>query len=295
MRPKHIWHLYFHRSALWHMRIFNIRAHSPPSSVFLSFTQSPRNIPPAGKDIDNLKGAVAFKGVSFAYIPEHDVIKQISFTVNPGQKIALCGESGTGKSTLVSLLMRFYIPNKGKILFDGEDSSIYDLKQLRRRIAYVSQEPELFTATIAENIRMNNTEASDKEITQALHTAGLGKFISTLDGGINFMLDDKGANLSIGQKKRLSLARSLISNPDILIFDEPTAELDNETTHSLIESLSSALKNKTTFIITHDPVISKFCDKSMFIVSGQISGFAPHAELTESSPEFRRLFQFEDK
>ena len=250
---------------------------------------------PDGKDIDNLKGSVTFEDVSFAYVPEHDVLKQISFKVTPGQKIALCGESGTGKSTLVSLLMRFYIPNKGKILFDGEDASIYDLKQLRRRIAYVSQEPELFTATIAENIRMNKAEASDEEITQALHTAGLEKFISTLDGGINFMLDDKGANLSIGQKKRLSLARSLISNPDILIFDEPTAELDNETTHSLIKSLSPAIKGKTTFIITHDPVISEFCDKSMFIVSGQIAGFAPHSKLAESSPGFRSLFQFEEK
>ena len=245
--------------------------------------------------MDKLNGAIAFDDVSFGYNSGNEVLKSISFKAESGQKIAVCGESGTGKSPLISLLMRFYIPNKGSVIFDGEDAAVYDLKQLRRRIAYVSQDPELFTATIAENIRMNNLEASDEEITRALRSAGLEQFILELQDGINFMLDDKGTNLSIGQKKRLTLARSLISSPDILIFDEPTAELDNETTHSLLKNLSSVIVGKTVFIITHDPVIAKFCDKSMFIVSGQIAGFAPHAKLVETSPDYRRLFQLEEK
>jgi ABC-type bacteriocin/lantibiotic exporter with double-glycine peptidase domain len=248
-----------------------------------------------GRNVDKFSGAVAFEDVSFSYNAENEVLKAVSFTVAPGEKIAVCGESGTGKSTLISLLMRFYVPNKGRVIFDNEDAIVYDLKQLRRRIAYVSQEPQLFTATIAENIRMNDSNASDEEIIQVLNIAGLKQFILKLNDGINFMLDDKGANLSIGQKKRLALARSLINDPDILIFDEPTAELDNETTHGLLENLSSAIAEKTVFIITHDPVVSEFCDKSMFIVSGQISGFAPHAELADTSPEYRRLFQLEEK
>lgn len=250
---------------------------------------------PGGKDVNKLSGSVAFKDVFFGYNAGCDVLKEISFEVEQGQKIAVCGESGTGKSTLVSLLMRFYIPGNGCVMFDGENASVYDLKQLRRKMAYVSQEPKLFTGTIAENIRMNKLDSGDEEITQMLRVAGLEQFISTRQAGINFMLDDKGANLSIGQKKRLALARALISNPDILIFDEPTAELDNETTHDLLEHLRSAINGRTVFIITHEPVVAKFCDKSLFIVGGQISGFAPHAELADTSPEYRKLFQFEEK
>jgi len=148
---------------------------------------------------------------------------------------------------------------------------------------------------IFRNIRMNNQDASNEEITAALRAAGLGQFLSTCPDGINFMLEDKGANLSIGQKKRLALARTLISNPDILIFDEPTAELDNETTHKLLDSLRSATDGKTVFIITHDPVVAEFCDRSMFIVNGRIAGFAPHVELASLSPEYRELFQIREK
>ncbi|MCK4981952.1 MAG: ABC transporter ATP-binding protein [Victivallaceae bacterium] len=246
---------------------------------------------PGGRDVNKLNGTIAFEDVFFGYNSGHDVLKSISFTVEPGQRIAVCGESGTGKSTLISLLMRFYIPTQGRVMFDGENAGIYDLKQLRRRIAYVSQEPELFTGTVAENIRMNNSSASDEEITQMLRVVGLEQFISAQRDGVHLMLDDKGTNLSIGQKKRLALARSLISNPDILIFDEPTAELDNETTQGLLDNLNSAINDRTVFVITHDPAITSFCDKSMFIVNGQISGFAPHSELADTSPEYRRLFQ----
>ena len=250
---------------------------------------------PGGRDVDKLNGEIVFDDVSFEYNSGDEILKSLSFKVEPGKKIAVCGESGTGKSSLISLLMRFYIPKQGSIIFDGEDVGIYDLKQFRRRIAYVAQEAELFTATIAENIRMNNVNASDEDIVRALRCAGLEQFILKLQDGINFVLDDKGANLSIGQKKRLTLARALISDPDIFIFDEPTAELDNETTHSLLENLSSVISGRTVFIITHDPLLAKFCDKSMFIVSGQIAGFAPHAELVETSPDYRRLFQLEEK
>ena len=250
---------------------------------------------PGGRKLEKLNGAVAFENVSFGYNSGKEVLKEISFSVAPGQKSAICGESGTGKSTLISLLMRFYIPNKGRIIFDREDAGIYDLKQLRRRMGYVSQEPELFTGTIAENLRMNNPEASDVKITETLSIAGLGDFISECPDKINFMLEDKGANLSIGQKKRLALARTLLSDPDILIFDEPTAELDNETTHKLLDNLLSATAGKTIFIITHDPVVAEFSDKSMFIVDGRIAGFAPHAELAARSPEYRELFQIQEK
>ncbi len=250
---------------------------------------------PGGRELKKLNGAVVFEDVSFGYDPEHEVLKALSFAVTPGQKIAICGESGTGKSTLISLLMRFYIPNTGHIIFDGEDAGTYDLKQLRQRIGYVSQEPELFTATIAENIRMNNPGASDEKITDTLYISGLGQFIAKRTHGINSMLEDKGANLSIGQKKRLALARTLISEPDILIFDEPTAELDNETTHKLLEKLNSAIAGKTTFIITHDPEVATFCDRSIFIIDGKISGFAPHAEMAARSPEYRELFQIQGK
>jgi ABC-type bacteriocin/lantibiotic exporter with double-glycine peptidase domain len=233
---------------------------------------------PGGREIKKLTGKVTFENLSFAYEAGRDVLKSISFTAAPGEKIALCGESGTGKSTLISLLMRFYLPSSGKILFDGIDAGEYDLKHLRRRIAYVSQQPELFTDTIAANIRLNNTAASDEEILQAIETAGLVKFIAERKDGINSMLEDKGANLSIGQKKRLIIARALVSESDIMIFDEPTAELDNETSHEILNKLNEAVKGKTLFVITHDPIVAEFCDKSLFIIKGHLENFAPHNE-----------------
>ena len=250
---------------------------------------------PGGKQVDKLKGDVAFSKVSFGYYneKESEVLHSISFSVEAGQKIAICGESGCGKSTLVSLLMRFYLPQKGQISFDENDAMAYDLKQLRRRMAYVSQEPELFTATIAENIRLNAPGTSDEQIRELLIAAGLQKMLASRKDGINSMLEDKGANLSIGQKKRLTLARSIASSPNIIILDEPTAELDNETARNLLVNLKTITVRKTTFIITHDPLVASFCDKSLFILDGEIKGFDSHSVLAEKCLAYRELFQLE--
>ena len=250
---------------------------------------------PGGQNVNKLKGDIAFNDVSFGYSSEKgsEVLRSVSFSVEAGQKIAICGESGCGKSTLVSLLMRFYTPQKGQVIFDGDDVKAYDLKQLRRRMAYVSQEPELFTATIAENIRLNAPEVSDEQISELLAAAGLKKMVAGRKDGINSMLEDKGANLSIGQKKRLILARAIASAPDIIILDEPTAELDNETGRNLLANLKAITTGKTTFIITHDPLVASFCDKSLFILDGKIEGFDSHSALAEKCPAYRELFQLE--
>lgn len=248
------------------------RARSSFSRISQFYTITPEYGPGRTK-VNKLNGEVAFENVFFGYNTGNDVLKAISFLVHSGQKTAICGESGVVKSTLIALLMRFYLPGKGHIVLDGEDADEYDLKQLRQRIGYVSQEAELFTGTIAENIRMNNQEADDEKIDKVLKISGLRKFISALPDGINFILDDKGANFSLGQKKSLAFARVLISTPDIMVFDEPTAELDNETAQNLLDNLRFAVRDKTVFIITPDPLIAEFCDKAMFIINGRIAGF----------------------
>lgn len=244
-----------------------------------------------GRDVSRMMGSIAFVNVDFGYIPGPSVLREVEFSVAPGRKIAICGESGAGKSTLVALLMRFYLPQKGHILFDGEDAGIYDLKQLRQRIGYLSQEPQMFTATIADNIRMTNPDADDETVVRALRMAGLEEFMASKEQGIDFMLHDKGANLSVGQKKRLALARVLVANPDILIFDELTAGIDQNTSLELLEKLQTATAGKTVFMITHDPTVAAFCDKSLFIASGQLAGFARHADLADQNPAYRQLFR----
>jgi ABC-type bacteriocin/lantibiotic exporter with double-glycine peptidase domain len=204
-----------------------------------------------GLKTEHLQGAVEFKNVYFSYNRRETVLEEISFVVRAGEHMAIVGPSGVGKTTLVSLLLQFYRPQKGEILVDNRPATEYELRSLRGRIGYVPQSPTLLSGTIAENLRYGDPEASDAEVEAAAKAAGIHDFIGSLPKGYMALVGERGVNFSEGQKQRLAIARALVKDPDIVVLDEPTSALDSQTEASIFESLPELLHGKTLFIIAH--------------------------------------------
>jgi len=182
-----------------------------------------------GKTVERLKGGIEFKNVFFSYDNRKPVLDDVSFRIRPGEHVAIVGPSGVGKTTLLSLILRFYQPSSGDIFFDGMKASDFKVSSLRKRIGYVSQSTLLLSGTIMENLRYGNLRASEEEVTRAAQVAGIHDFIQGLPDNYDTELGEKGVNLSEGQKQRLSIARALVKEPDILVLDEPTSALDGKT------------------------------------------------------------------
>jgi len=204
-----------------------------------------------GVTVERLKGDIEFKNVSFAYDSREPILEDVSFHVQPGEHVAIVGPSGVGKTTLVSLILRFYKPRSGEIYFDGLPAGEYEVASLRRRIGYVSQSTLLLSGTILENLRYGNPDASDEQVVGAAKAADIHEFICSLSKGYDSEIGERGVNLSEGQRQRLSIARALVKDPDILILDEPTSALDSQTEGVIFNSLPSRVQGKTLFIIAH--------------------------------------------
>jgi ABC-type bacteriocin/lantibiotic exporter with double-glycine peptidase domain len=232
-----------------------------------------------GLQVARLKGKIEFASVSFSYDGITPVLDNISLVIEPGQKIALMGPSGVGKTTLISLILAFYRPTRGEILFDNLPLSKYNLKFLRTRIGYVGQSTRLLSGTILENLQYGREQASEAEAVAAAKVAGIHAFISQQALGYQSPLGENGLNLSEGQRQRLAIARALVKDPDILIFDEPSAHLDLASEQAMLDALFQMIGNKTLIIIAHRLSTVKKVDKIAVLKDKQLVSFGAHEAL----------------
>lgn len=232
------------------------------------------------------KGYLEFKNVTFAYPgpSENPVIRNISFTANPGETVAFIGSTGSGKSTLIQLIPRFYDVSQGQILIDGIDVRDYQLAALRKKIGYIPQKALLFTGTIAENLRYGKEDATLEEMERALEIAQASDFISQLSDGVNTQVSEGGANFSGGQKQRLAIARAIIRQPEIFVFDDSFSALDYATDARLRERLSKETTESTTLIVAQRVGTIMDADKIIVLNEGNVVGIGKHKELLANCP-----------
>ena len=243
----------------------------------------------AGEKIERLRGEIEFRNVSFSYNEREPVLNNISFRIHPRERVAIVGPSGVGKTTLLSLILRFYRPSAGEVYFDGKPARDYELGSLRRRIGYVSQSTLLLSGTISENLRYGNPEAREEEIVRAATVADIHDFIESLPEGYETEISEKGVNLSEGQKQRLALARALVKDPDILVLDEPTSALDSQTEKIIFQSLPSTLKNKTLFVVAHRLSTIMNCDRIFLLDQNRLIAIGTHESLLASNDYYRSI------
>lgn len=240
------------------------------------------------------KGEIKFDQVAFSYRDSSPLFSNLTFTVRGGMKIAIVGESGCGKSTLAYLLLAFYRPIQGKISIDEQDISCFSLKSIRSQIGLISQDILLFDGTIRENILLGNQHASEEEIEKACIQAKLWNFIQALPQGLDTIVGTRGQSLSGGQKQQLAIARIYIKNPPIIIFDEATSSLDDETERLVHEAWSDLLNSKTIIVIAHKISSVQLCDKVMVLKDGVIDQIGETQEIINTNKEFRRIFSISE-
>jgi ABC-type multidrug transport system fused ATPase/permease subunit len=228
-----------------------------------------------------LNGAISIQGAAFSYPSRKDfqVLQNINVDVKPGETIAIVGPSGSGKSTIAQLLLRFYEPDKGKILFDGKDAKEYDLTELRENIAIVPQDVLLFAGTIRENIAYGKPGSTNEEIIEAARNANALSFIETFPDKFETKVGDRGIQLSGGQRQRIAIARAVLKNPVILILDEATSSLDSESERIVQEALDKLMIGRTSFVIAHRLATIRKADKIIVIEKGAVVEVGKHDEL----------------
>ena len=237
------------------------------------------------------KGTITFNHVCFKY-PENDkyILNDLNFTIPQGETVAIVGSTGSGKSSLVNLLCRFYDVNEGEVLVDGVNVKDYKQKDLRNLVSICLQKSELFAGTIASNIKMGKLDASDEEITHAANLAQASEFINSKEGGINAVVEEKGTSLSGGQKQRISIARAVIKNPEIMIFDDSTSALDLITEAKLHDGLRKEKGDVTKIIVAQRIATAKHADRIIVLDGGSIVGFDTHDNLMKSCPIYKDIY-----
>ena len=240
---------------------------------------------------ETISGDVTFEGVSFGYVPDQDMLRDIRFTVRAGQTVAIVGQTGAGKSTLTKLINRTYDAHEGRVLIDGVDTRDWSLAALRQQISIIEQDIFLFSRTIAENIAFGAPGATVETIEAAARAAQAHDFIMGFQDGYETVVGGRGVTLSGGQRQRIALARAFLTQPRILILDDSTSAVDSATEDQIQRAIQHAAENRTTFLITHRLSQIRWADLVLVLRKGRLEAAGDHATLMTTSPAYRRIFE----
>jgi len=268
----------------------------------LSAEPSVKDSPDARPVPERITGRVTFEDVHFAYDEgpaeagegASKVLRGVAFDVEAGQKVALVGLSGAGKTTITALIARLYDPQSGRVLLDGEDIKRFTLKSLRDSVTFVPQEPMLFRATVAENISYGRPGASAGEIREAARLAGAEAFIEKMPEGYDTLISERGESLSGGQRQRISIARAMLRDTPVIVLDEPQSGLDAEAAEAVEESWRELTEGRTTFVIAHELRLVRDVDRILVVDGGRIAESGTHEELLEAGGLYARLHALQD-
>ena len=282
------WRPIMNLSSFYNTLITNFAA---ADRIFDILDQEPdiENIGKAPK-MSRIDGKVEFRNIDFSYNVGGKVLNNINFKVNPGDKIALVGATGSGKTTIISLLSRFYDPTDGEILVDGKNIKYVDLYSYRSQMGIMLQDTFLFSSTIMENIRYGRLDATDEEVINAAKAVNAHEFIMKLENGYDTEVNERGSRLSLGQRQLVSFARALLANPRILILDEATSNIDTETEMLVQKGIEKLIKGRTSFVIAHRLSTIRDCDKILVISDGEIIEAGTHDELLRNKGMYYDLY-----
>ena len=285
------WHLFQPVFSLAQVNEMVQRAGAAAARVF-EVLDAPEEVSdaPDAESVESLDGRVAFENVSFCYRPGSPILKSVTFEAQPGQRIGVVGASGSGKSTILSLLLRFYDPDSGAVLLDGRDVRALKQREFRQGLALVSQEPFLFDETVSDNIRFGRLDATHEEIEDAARQANAHEFIARLPEGYNTRVGERGATLSGGQKQRICIARAFLANPRILLLDEATAAVEPESEALILAALERLEAGRTALIVSHRLSLVRECDVILVIEDGAIAERGTHEALLQRGGWYARMY-----
>ena len=261
--------------------------------IFTLLDEEPQILNPPRPIEENIQGRIEFKHVWFAYEKEDYILKDVSFVIHPGEKVAFVGATGAGKTSILNLIGRYFDIQKGEILIDGVNIKEIDKAQLRRAIGQVQQDVFLFTGDIKSNISLDNEDISREDVIRAARTVHADTFIEKMPGGYDAPVTERGSTLSAGQRQLISFARTLAYEPRILVLDEATANIDTETESLITQALSALMKDRTTIMVAHRLSTIQHADKIIVLHHGRIRESGSHQELLAQNGLYKKLYDLQ--